>query len=93
MENRMPLLRGEVQGYDVDRMIVQFTMLNEGSVIQCTVSSGAMDKFENRSDVTSAQRLDQFMRLRDVIEERAASRFVESGHQSNRPVILRSNDF
>ena len=26
----MTLLRGEVQGYDVDRMIVQFTMINDG---------------------------------------------------------------
>ena len=26
----MPLQRGEVQGYDFNRMIVEFTMLNQG---------------------------------------------------------------
>jgi hypothetical protein len=26
----MPLQRGEVQGFDFDRMVVEFTMLNEG---------------------------------------------------------------
>jgi hypothetical protein len=29
----MPLQRGEVQGYDFDRMTVEFTMLNQGKVI------------------------------------------------------------
>jgi len=89
----MPMMRGELQGYDVDRMVVQFTMLHEGRVIQCAVSSAAMDALEKASDLRSDQRVDQFVRLRDVIEERAASRFFESTPQSNRPVILRSNDF
>ena len=89
----MPLMRGELQGYDVDRMIVQFTMLHEGRVIQCAVSSAAMDALEKGPELRSDQRVDQFVRLRDVIEERAAHRFFESTPQSNRPVILRSNDF
>ena len=89
----MTLLRGEVQGYDVDRMIVQFTMINDGRVIQCAVSSAAMDAIEDGGDVKSDQRVDQFVRLRDVIEARATRRFFESTLQSNRPLILRSNDF
>jgi hypothetical protein len=89
----MPLLRGEVQGFDQDRMIVEFTMLNQGSVVQFAISSSAMDNLESKSDVKPDQRVDQFMRLRDVIEERAACRFFQSTPQSNRPVILRSNDF
>ena len=28
----MPLQRGEVQGYDFDRMVVKFTMLNQSKV-------------------------------------------------------------
>ena len=62
----MTLLRGEVQGYDVDRMIVQFTMINDGRVIQCAVSSAAMDAIEDGGDVKSDQRVDQFVRLRDA---------------------------
>jgi hypothetical protein len=89
----MALLRGEVQGYDVDRMIVQFTMINDGKVIQCAVSSGAMDAIEGGGEVKSDHRIDQFVRLRDVIEERAARRFFENTPQSNRSLILRSNDF
>jgi hypothetical protein len=89
----MTLLRGEVQGYDVDRMIVQFTMVNDGRVIQCAISSAAMDAIEGVGNVNSDQRVDQFVRLRDVIEARATHRFLESAPQSNRPLILRSNDF
>ena len=87
------LLRGEVQGYDVDRMIVQFTMINDGRVIPCAISSAAMDVIEGEGGIKSDQRVNQFLRLRDVIEKRATSRFFESPPQSNRPLVLRSNDF
>ena len=30
----MPLQRGEVKGYDFNRMTVEFTMLNEGKIIR-----------------------------------------------------------
>ena len=52
-----------------------------------------MDAIEGVGDVNSDQRVDQFVRLRDVIEERATRKFFESTPQSNRPLILRSNDF
>ncbi len=89
----MPLQRGEVQGYDFDRMIVEFTMLNQGKVIMCAISTAAMDDIEGRRDVRPDQRIDQFMRLRDVIEERASRKFFEEQVQADRPVVLRSNDF
>jgi hypothetical protein len=43
MSIAMPLQRGEVQGYDFDRMTVEFTMLNQGKVIMCAISTAAMD--------------------------------------------------
>ena len=89
----MPLQRGEVQGFDFDRMVVEFTMLNEGKVIRCAISSAAMDGLEGRRDVEADLRVEQFMRLRDVIEERASRRFVENNSRSDQPVVLRSNDF
>jgi hypothetical protein len=89
----MPLQRGEVRGYDFNRMIVEFTMLNQGKVILCSVSTAAMDDLEGRRDVKSGQRVDQFMRLREVIEERASRKFFEEQAQADRPVVLRSNDF
>jgi hypothetical protein len=92
-ESGTGLLRGEVQGYDVDRMIVQFTMINDGRVIPCAISSAAMDAIEGGGDIKSDQRVDQFLRLRDVIEKRATCRFLEGPPQPNRPLVLRSNDF
>src|SRR2546430_15836490 len=76
-----------------DRMILEFTMLNQGKVILCAISTAAMDDLEGRRDVRSDQRVDQFMRLREVIEERASRKFFEEQAQADRPVVLRSNDF
>jgi Protein of unknown function (DUF1488) len=89
----MPLQRGEVQGYDFNRMIVEFTMLNQGKVVPCAISTTAMDDLEGSRDVRPDQRVDQFIRLREVIEERASRKFFEEQAQADRPVVLRSNDF
>jgi hypothetical protein len=89
----MPLQRGEVQGYDFDRMIVEFTMFNQGKVVPCAISTAAMDDLEGRGDVRPDQRVDQFMRLREIVEERASRKFFEEQVQADRPVVLRSNDF
>jgi hypothetical protein len=37
-EFAMPIQRGEVQGYDFNRMVVEFTMLNQDKVILCAIS-------------------------------------------------------
>ena len=89
----MPLQRGEVQDYDFNRMVVEFTMLNQGKVILCAISSAAMDDLEGRRDVKPDQRVDQFMRLRKIIEERASRKFFEEQAQADRPVVLRATDF
>lgn len=82
-----------MQGYDFNRMVVEFTMLNQDKVIQCVISTAAMDDLEGKRDVKPHQRLDQFMRLREVIEEQASRKFFEEQIRVDRPVILRSNDF
>jgi len=89
----MPLERGEVQSYNFDRMVIEFTLVNQGEVILCAISTAAMDDLEGRRDVRPDERVDQFMRLRDVIEERASRKFFEEQAQADRPVVLRSNDF
>ena len=53
----MPLQRGEVQGYDFNRSVVEFTMLNQGKVILCAISTAAMDDLEGRRDVKPDQRV------------------------------------
>jgi hypothetical protein len=89
----MQLQRGEVQGYDSDRMVVEFTMLNQGKVIRCAISTAAMDDLEGRRDVKPEERVGQFKRLREAIEERASRKYIEEQAQADRPVVLRSNDF
>ena len=85
----MALQRGEVQGYNFNRMAVEFTMVNQGKVVPCSISTAAMDDLEGRVK----SRIDQFMRLREIIEERASRKFFEEQAQADRPVVLRSNDF
>jgi hypothetical protein len=89
----MRLQRGEVQGYDFNRMVVEFTMLNQSKVILCAISTAAMDDLDGRRDAKPDQRADQFIRLREVIEERASRKFFEEQAQADRPVVLRSIDF
>ena len=88
----MPLLRGEVRGYEDNRMVVEFTMLDQDKVILCAISTAAMDDLEGRRDVKPDQRVDQFMRLREAIEERASRKFFDVQGCAGRSVILRSND-
>jgi hypothetical protein len=89
----MPLQPDAVQGYDFNRMVLEFTMLNEGKVIPCAISTAAMDDLEGRRDVKPEQRADQFVRLREVIEARASRKFFEEPGHADRPVVLRSVDF
>jgi len=89
----MPLQRGKVRGYDFNRMVLEFTMLNESKVILCAVSTAAMDDLEGCRNVKADQRVDQFTRLREVIEERASRKFFQEQAQADRPVVLRSIDF
>jgi hypothetical protein len=74
-------------------MVVEFTMLNQGKVVLCVISTAAMDDLEGRRDVKPDQRVDQFIRLREVIEGRASRKFFEEQAQADRPVVLRSIDF
>jgi len=75
------------------RTAVEFAMVNQGKVIPCSISTAAMDDLEGRRNVKSNQHIDQFMRLREIIEERASRKFFEDEAQADRPVVLRSNDF
>src|SRR5262245_4637094 len=52
-----------------------------------------MDDLEGKHDVKADQRVDQFVRLRDAIEERASRKFFERPVEAQGPVVLRSNDF
>lgn len=89
----MSLLRGEVLGYDFNRMVVDFTMLDQGKTVQCAITTAAMGDLEGTRDLKAEERIDQFLRLRDAIEDRASRKYAEGPVESRGQIVLRSNDF
>jgi len=75
----MALTRGRFLGYEFDRMVILFSMVDGQREIPCAISTSAMDDLEGVARSTPNQREAQFMRLRDRIEERAASKFLGLG--------------
>jgi hypothetical protein len=90
----MALTQGSFQEYDFNRMVVKFTMKNDQATVDCAISTDAMDQLEGSSRTSPAQREEQFLRLRDQIEERAARKFGAVELEGNPPgIILRAIDF
>lgn len=90
----MALTRGSFGGYEFDRMVVLFSMIDGEREIPCAVSTSAMDDLEKLERTKSDQREGQFMRLRDRIEKRAAEKFTAREFEGTPPgIILRSLDF
>ena len=89
----MPLKQGEVLGYDFNRMVVEFTMLDEGKVVPCAISTAALDDLEQNTSIKADGRVDQFVRLRTMVEERAEQKFAAGFVESGGRVVLRSGDF
>ena len=67
-------------------MVVSFTMKNDEANVACAISTDAMDALEGSSRTPPAKREQQFLRLRDRIEARAARKFSDcrTGGQSSR---------
>ena len=90
----MALTRGSFRGYEYDRMVILFSMIDGQKEIPCAISTTAMDDLESPAWNKPDQREAQFMRLRDRIEECAARKFLAMEFEGTPPgVILRSIDF
>lgn len=86
--------QGSYEGYDYDRMIVHFTLLDDDVVVPCSVSTTAMDELDNCKGANAAQREAQFMRLRERIEAQAIVKIGKLELEGTpRGVVLRSIDF
>jgi Protein of unknown function (DUF1488) len=90
----MALTRGSFGGYEHDRMVVLFSMIDDQKVIPCAISTSALDDLESGARSKPDEREAQFIRLRDRIEERAARKFLAMEFEGTPPgIILRSIDF
>ena len=73
----MPLERGRIIRYNNDRMTFEFTMTDAtGKIVDCKISSTAMDQLAGIKGTIPSEREHQFLRLRDEIE-RIASELSE----------------
>ena len=63
----MTLARGKIGGYEFNRMVMLFSMMDGAREIPCAVSASAMDEIEHVSRTAPDQREQQFLRLRDRI--------------------------
>jgi hypothetical protein len=90
----MTLARGNIGGYEFNRMVMLFSMLDGAREIPCAVSASAMDDIEHVSRTAPDQREQQFLRLRDRIEQCALRKFLARKFEGNPAgIILRSIDF
>lgn len=90
----MTLERGSIRGFEHDRMVMLFSMMDGGREVICAISSSAMDDLERGAKSKPDQRDEQFLRLRDRIEQCASRKFLAQEFEGRPPgIILRSLDF
>ena len=75
----MTLARGNIRGYEDDRMVLLFSMMDNAREVPCAVSASAMDELEHVPRTPADQREEQFVRLRDRIEACASRKFQRAG--------------
>jgi hypothetical protein len=69
-------------------------MMDGATEVSCAVSSSAMDDLERGVRAKPDQRDEQFLRLRDRIEQCASRKFLAREFEGRPPgIILRSIDF
>ena len=90
----MTLMRGNLGGYEFNRMVILFSMMDGPTEIPCAVSATAMDEIEQVSRTALGQREQQFLRLRERIEQCASRKFLAREFEGNPPgIVLRGIDF
>jgi hypothetical protein len=90
----MTLARGNVGGYEFDRMVLLFSMMDGRKEVPCAISGSAMDDLEHVKRTAPERREEQFLRLRDRIEQCASRKFLAREFEGNPAgIILRSIDF
>lgn len=90
----MTLARGSAGVFEHNRMVMLFSMMDGSREVGCAISSSAMDDLEHVSRTRPDEREQQFLRLRDRIEQCASRKFLAGEFEGTPPgIILRSIDF
>ena len=90
----MALERGRFDRYEFDRMVVLFSIMDGSREVPCAVSTAALDNLERVARTAPTQREEQFLRLRDRIEQCAFRKFLAGEFEGTPPgIIVRSIDF
>jgi hypothetical protein len=74
----MALMRGRILGYDASRMAFEFTMMHKARIVDCEISSAAMDDLAGEKGARPDEREAQFRSLREPIERVASEIFDQS---------------
>jgi len=90
----MTLVSGRTGVFEFDRMVVVFSMMDGARELPCAVSTSAMDELEHVARTAPDQREQQFVRLRDRIEQCVSRKFLAQEFEGAPPgIILRGIDF
>ncbi|MBR1277525.1 DUF1488 domain-containing protein [Bradyrhizobium sp. AUGA SZCCT0283] len=90
----MTFARGNIRGYDDDRMVLLFSMMDGAREVPCAVSASAMDDLDHVPRTPADRREEQFERWRDRIEACASRKFQAREFEGTPPgIIVRSIDF
>lgn len=90
----MALARGRPGAFEHNRMVVLFSMMDGSKEVGCAISTSAMDDLERVARTKPDEREEQFLRLRDRIEQCASRKFLAGEFEGTPPgIILRSIDF
>jgi len=84
----MTLARGNIRGYEDDRMVLLFSMMDGDREVRCAVSASAMDDLEHVPRTPANQREEQFVRLRDRIEACASRKFLAREFEGSPRVLV-----
>ncbi len=87
-ERSTPLMRGRLVGYDAERMVFIFTMMHGAKIVDCEISSTALDDLAGEKGGRPDEREAQFKRLRDTIERVTSDNFVKNGMHSSETVRI-----
>ena len=73
----MPLISHAIEGHDEERHAFRFSMLNDDQVVVCQISEAALDELAGAKGTESTACMEQFLTLRDKIEQTASQLFDE----------------